>query len=80
MKNKMENDVYICVMNGCSIKSVSVVEKSIADECIKQLRSRNCNVRVFRDRQKYLEFLESIEMYEERLYEDFMLYDYYMEE
>ena len=79
MKNEMENDVYICVMNGYSIKSVSIVKESIADECIRQLRSRNSNIRVFRDREKYLEFLKSREMYEERLYEYFMLYDY-MEE
>ena len=79
MKNEIENDVYICAMNGYSIKSVSIVEESIADKCIRQLRSRDHNIRVFRDREKYLEFLKSREMDEERLYEDFMLYDY-MEE
>lgn len=51
-------DVYIVVMEGGFAGAVTICDPSIADTCIRQLRSGGRSVRVFRDREKYLAFLD----------------------
>ena len=51
-------DVYIVVMEGGYAGSVTICDPSIAEHSIRQLRSGGRKVRVFRDRQSYLDFLK----------------------
>ena len=47
----MEKDVYILHQSG----ALSIVDEEIAEHCIRQARSGGRKVKVFRDREKFLE-------------------------
>jgi len=51
------NDVYIIHQSG----SVTIIDEQYADNAIRQARSGGRRVRVFRDRQKYLDYLDELD-------------------
>lgn len=51
-------DVYIAIMRGGFISSVTIVDSALAEHTIRQYRSAGLVVRVFKDREKYEAFLE----------------------
>lgn len=51
-------DVYIVVMVGGFAGPVTICDPAIAEHSIRQLRSGGRKVRVFRDRQSYIDFLK----------------------
>ena len=52
------DEVYVVVMNGGFAGSATLCDASIAVNTIRQLRSGGRRVRVFRDREMYLDFLD----------------------
>ena len=48
----MEKDVYILHQSG----ALSIVDEEIAERCIRQARSGRRKVKVFRDRERFLEY------------------------
>jgi len=53
----MENDVYIIHQSG----SVTIIDEQYAENAIRQARTGGRKVKVFRDRQKYLEYLDEMD-------------------
>lgn len=51
-------DVYIVVMEGSYAGPVAICDPANAEHSIRQLRSGGRRVKVFRDRQSYIDFLE----------------------
>lgn len=54
----MTDDVYIVTIYGGYAGPVTIIEPEYASRAISQLRSGGRKVKVFRDRDKYLAFLE----------------------
>ena len=62
------NDVYICIMRGGFISSVTIVDEQYAENTVKQFRNRGLSVRVFKDAVKYEEFCrENDEKYQKNM-------------
>lgn len=51
-------DVYIITMSAGQIDSVTIIDPDYAEHTARQLRSSGKSVRLFRERQKYLDFVQ----------------------
>lgn len=50
--------VYVVAMVGAKITCVSVYADGKESECVRQLRARGRKVRVFRDYDRYVQFID----------------------